>query len=600
MFRFKYLLLLLPLTAQVLAIWPAPQSITNGSSVLWIADSVKVSYERGDVGSIPFLGLGSHNAKHTMEFQSSLTSRDDATSSGFSSRSIVQAAITRTLDTLFKQSFVPWKLVPRNELSKFEPDKSAKKQYIKNLVISQTGTDNSSTFKPLAGQVDESYTLEVGTDGIAKLTAVSSTGVLHGLESFVQLFYKHSSGSGIYTNMAPISIKDAPKFQHRGLNMDVARNWFPVADILRTIDALSMNKFNRLHIHMTDSQSWPLDIPSMPELSKKGAYQTGLSYTPSDFKKIQTYAIERGISVIVEFDMPGHTTSIAYAYPDLIAGANAKPWDKYCNEPPCGTLKLNSPAVPAFLEKLFDDVLPRVSPYSAYFHTGGDEVNKQVYLLDETVKSNDTAVIGPLIQKLVDRNHDQIRKAGLTPVVWEEMALEWNLTLGSDVVVQSWLSEASVAAITAKGHKVLAGNYNFWYLDCGKGQWLNFANPSFNQYYPFLDYCSPFKNWRLIYSYDPLSGVPTAEQDLVLGGEVHIWAEQTDPVNLDDMVWPRASAAGEVLWSGRQDGAGQNRSQIDAGPRLAEMRERMVSRGISAGPVQMVFCTMNGGEECAL
>jgi len=577
MFRPVYLLLLL--SVQVIAIWPAPQSITTGSSVLWIEESVRVSYERGD---------------------SSLYSRDDASTS-FSSRSIVHDAIARTMDTLFKQSFVPWKLVARNELAKFEPEEYAKEQYITNLAITQTGNDNSSTFKPLAGQVDESYNLTIGMEGIAKLSAVSSTGVLHGLQTFTQLFYQHSSGRGIYTNMAPIIITDAPKFPHRGLNMDVARNWFPVPDIMRTIDALSMNKFNRLHIHMTDAQSWPLDIPSMPDLSKKGAFQAGLSYSPSDFKKIQTYAIERGVEIVVEFDMPGHTTSIAYTYPELIAGADAKPWDTYCNEPPCGTLKLNSPEVPKFLEKLFDDALPRVAPYSAYFHTGGDEVNKQVYLLDDTVKSNDTAVIGPLIQKLVDRNHDQIRKAGLAPIVWEEMALEWNLTLGSDVLVQSWLSESSVATLTAKGHKVLAGNYNFWYLDCGKGQWLNFDNgASFQQYYPFLDYCSPVKNWRLVYSYDPLGGVPANETHLVMGGEVHIWSEQTDPVNLDDMVWPRASAAGEVLWSGRQDASGQNRSQITAAPRLADMRERMVSRGISAGPVQMVFCTQSNATECAL
>lgn len=86
----------------------------------------------------------------------------------------------------------------------------------------------------------------------------------------------------------------------------------------------------------------------------------------------------------------------------------------------------------------------------------------------------------------------------------------------------------------------------------------------------------------------------------MLGGEVHIWSEQTDAVNLDDMVWPRSSAAGEVLWAGRQDASGHNRSQIDAGPRLAEMRERMVLRGVRAGPVQMVFCTQADATECAL
>ena len=97
-----------------------------------------------------------------------------------------------------------------------------------------------------------------------------------------------------------------------------------------------------------------------------------------------------------------------------------------------------------------------------------------------------------------------------------------------------------------------------------------------------------------MYSYDPLQGIPANQTSLVLGGEVHIWTEQTDPVNLDAMVWPRASAAAEILWSGAKDVNGTNRSQVLASPRLAEMRERMVQRGIGAGPVQMPYCTMNG------
>lgn len=75
-----------------------------------------------------------------------------------------------------------------------------------------------------------------------------------------------------------------------------------------------------------------------------------------------------------------------------------------------------------------------------------------------------------------------------------------------------------------------------------------------------------------------------------------MWSEQTDPVNLDDMLWPRASAAGEILWSGAKDGEGGNRSQVLASPRLGEMRERMVGRGVGAGPVQMVYCTQGEGE----
>jgi hexosaminidase len=446
------------LACQVLAIWPAPQSSTTGSSVLWIEPGVKVTYNGGNVGwslsSLEFM-----DAEQVMGIQSSSYT---ATNSSFSSNSIVQGAITRNLKTLFQDGLVPWKLVARNQLAQIEPAANSSKTYITSLDITQTEPDQPDTFKPLAGDVDESYNLTISTSGQASISAVSSTGVLHGLQTFIQLFYKQSKGAGMYTNLAPVSIIDAPKFPHRGLNLDVSRNFYEMKDITRTIDALAMNKFNRLHLHMTDSQSWPMDIPAFPELSQIGAYHTGLSYSPKDIQNIQTYAIERGIEVIIEFDMPGHTTAIGLSHPDLVAGIDAQPWATYCNEPPCGSLKLNSTDVDDFLEKLFNDVLPRVQPYSAYFHTGGDEVNNQVYLLDETVQSNDSLVIGPLIQKLVDRNHAQIRAAGLAPIVWEEMLLQWNLTLGSDVLVQSWLSDESVAAITGKGHKVLAGNYNFW------------------------------------------------------------------------------------------------------------------------------------------
>lgn len=442
--------------SQVLAIWPAPQSLTSGSAVLWIEPSVKVRYNVGNVGTVAFPDISYSQTEQVLHSQTSYAPENGP----FTSSSIVRPAIERALQALFTQNIVPWKLVARNELSEFEPPAEGKKTLINHLDITQTETDR--TFKPLAGEVDESYNLTISEDGDAQISAVSSYGVLHGLQTFTQLFYQHSTNHGVYTNLIPISIIDAPKFGHRGLNMDVARNWYPKADILRTIDGLSKNKFNRLHLHMTDSQSWPMEIPALPLLAEKGAYQTGLSYSPEDIQDIQMYGVQRGVEVFIEFDMPGHTTSVGFGYPDLVAAFEAQPWENYCAEPPCGTLQLNNSATAPFMEALFGDVLPRVAPYSSYFHTGGDEVSANAYLLDPTVKSSDTAVIGPLIQKLVDANHARIRAAGLTPIVWEEMLLNWNLTLGDDVVVQTWLSDASVAAVTAAGHKTLVGNYGFW------------------------------------------------------------------------------------------------------------------------------------------
>lgn len=106
--------------------------------------------------------------------------------------------------------------------------------------------------------------------------------------------------------------------------------------------------------------------------------------------------------------------------------------------------------------------MPRVSPYSTYFHTGGDETDARDYVLDETVKSNDTAILTPLLQKFVDYSHDLVRKASLVPIVWEEMLLDWNPKLGDDVVVQTWFSDASLDKVSARGHKALFGNGDFW------------------------------------------------------------------------------------------------------------------------------------------
>ncbi|MCJ1349751.1 N-acetyl-glucosamine-6-phosphate deacetylase [Peltigera leucophlebia] len=554
----QFVSVLATLIALSLALWPIPSEYKSGETVLWIPQTVKFNYL---------------------------------------SSPIVDAAINRARRRLFEDKFSPWKFQTHN--SPFEPSNSIK-TLINDIHITDSPDNSGNATTLLAGQVDESYSLNITEAGEVQITAATTNGILHALETFTQLFYTHPSTLDVYTPSAPISIKDKPKFAHRGLNLDLARSWYPKAAILRTIDALAWNKLNRLHLHATDSQAWPLEIPALPDLAKKGAYNPSLSYSPEALADIQEYGRERGVEVIVEIDMPGHTASVALSSPELIAAYNIQPnWSMYTAQPPSGQLKLNSPAVYKFLEKLWADLLPRISPYSSYLHTGGDELNTNVYNLDETVGTNSSTILRPLLQKFVDFNHEKIRAEKLTPIVWEDMLLKWNLTLGKEVVVQTWTSHQAVRKTVAKGHKVLVGNQNYWYLDCGKGQWLDFKPGIAPKFFPFEDWCSPTKNWRVMYSYNPLHGIPENLTNLVLGGEVHLWSEQTDEINLDNMIWPRASAVGEVLWSGAQDASGKYRNQLEASRRLGEMRERMVRRGIRAGPVQMIFCTQQEGH-CAM
>ncbi|TFB05567.1 Beta-hexosaminidase [Trichoderma ghanense] len=560
------------------ALWPIPQKISTGDGVLFIDQAVRVTYN-----GVPIIPIG----------------YTPPASSHFDSRQIVQGGVSRALQSIFSTNYVPWKLHPRN--SNFEP-KLALQNRVQTIAIQQTGKDSASTFKPRAGDVDESYSLTVSKTGQVSITAKSSTGVLHALETFSQLFYKHSAGPFYYTTQAPVAITDSPKYPHRGIMLDLARNYQTVDDIKRTIDAMAWNKLNRLHLHITDSQSWPLVIPSLPKLSQAGAYHPSLVYTPADLAGIFQYGVARGVEVITEIDMPGHIGVVDLAYSDLIVAYEEMPYQYFCAEPPCGAFSMNSSKVYDFLDTLFDDLLPRVAPYSAYFHTGGDELNANDSMLDPHIRSNATDVLQPLLQKFLNFAHAKIRAAGLSPFVWEEMVTTWNLTLGSDTVVQSWLGGTAVKDLAESGHKVIDTDYNFYYLDCGRGQWVNFPNgASFDTYYPFGDWCAPTKNWRLIYSHDPAAGISASHAKNVLGGELAVWSEMIDASNLDNIIWPRASAAGEVWWSGNVDAAtGQNRSQLEVVPRLNEFRERMLARGVSAMPIQMTYCTQLNATACTL
>jgi len=555
-----------------LALWPAPTHQTNGTTVLCLDPSrIKTSYApRGYDGR-------RRSANTASDFQ------------------LISDAFDRFMSNVVKTAYVPWKFYPRG--TNFENASRGRCTYVSSIAVKQVASNSSSTNTT---SVDESYTLDLSTDGKTTIKAATANGAMHALTSLQQLFYKTSDGL-IYTNLAPVSVRDAPKYSYRGLNLDIARNWQTPSDVKRLMDAMELNKFNVLHIHATDAQSWPLEIPALPELSAKGAYYRGLTWTPQDLRSVQQYAVARGIQPIIEIDSPGHLSSVAYSHPDLITAFNVQPWGNDCAEPPCGEIKLNSPAVYSFFDKLYGDLLPRVKPFTTRFHSGGDEVNANAYLLDNTVNSKDPAVLQPLLQKFVSHLQSKVLAAGLSPMAWEEMIVTWNLTLSPKTLVQTWTGQESLAAVTGLGYKALFGDYFHWYLDCGYGQWLDpntsaIAAGASPITPPYTDYCSPLKSWREIYSYDPTANLTAPQRALLEGGEVHMWGELTDPVNLDSKVWPRASAAAEIMWSGVTGFVG-----VDEGVmrRLADLRERLVGWGYRANPVSMTWCLQNEGD-CTL
>ena len=442
----------------------------------------------------------------------------------------------------------------------------------------------------------EAYSIEISCEPLCIIIkTVAPEGAVRAFDSLSQLFYAHSKGPGeVYTPHAPLIMKDAPRFDHRGIMLDISRNWIPPEDVIRTIEAMGLNKLNKLHLHATDSQSWPLEIPSLPRLAEEGAYSKDQIWSIADLEKVQRHGLYHGVEVFLEIDMPGHTASIANSHPDVIVGNNAHPWQKYAAEPPAGQLRLNQTDTYKFLDALYTDLLPRVAPFSTRFHIGGDELNLEVYTLDPSIRSSDKEAIRPHLQRMMTHVTSLLLSHSLTTHIWQEMLLDWDLTLPKNTIYQAWRPGA-LRRIVEKGHRAIFSDSDEWYLDGGFGTFLdpNPTNPDTPIKHPYADWNPPYKNWRRILAYDPLKDVPSDKKHLVLGGEVCLWSELTDSTTLDFMLWPRAAAAAEMLWKGRGEvGEGTTR-------RLAEMRERLVRMGVRAGIVQMEWALRNPGE-CVL
>lgn len=462
-------------------------------------------------------------------------------------------------EDLLSHSFVPWKFHPKNH--DFEPTFTEDRTYIHLISLEQSRPSLSTSS-------DESYTLTISESGHVSITFLHLLGGIRALSTLMQLFYKHSEANvGVYTPYAPLDVQDTPAFAHRGLNLDISRNIIAPDEVMRTIEALAFNKFNRLHLHASDAQSWPLEIPALPDLASKGAYRKDQIWSVADLHEVQKFGSHRGVEVYLEIDMPGHTASVHAAYPDLIKSYNRQPWPKFSAQPCAGQLKLDYQPVADFITTLLRDLLPRTAPFSSLFHLGGDEVNADAYDMSPSE-------LKPHLQSFIDHAISVVHSHSLIPIVWEEHILDFNLKLPSDTIVQIWRASmnnnrSTLAEVVGRGHKALFGPYTHWYLDCGHGGWCDPdpKNPDTPVRSPYLDYCGPLKNWREVYSYDPLADIPKSQRHLVLGGEVHMWAEQTDGVNLDNNLWPRVAAAGEVLWRGK------GVVSEDVTRRLAEMRE---------------------------
>ena len=377
-------------------------------------------------------------------------------------------------------------------------------------------TDHSSKEIQEVGE-DEGYVLEVTTEG-AKLTAPTPLGALHGLQTFLQLVDVSPNGFA-----APaLKIQDQPRFPWRGLMIDSARHFIPLDVIRRNIDGMEAVKMNVFHWHLSENQGFRVESRKYPKLHELGS--DSLYYTQDEIRDLIAYAKDRGIRVVPEFDMPGHSTAWFVGHPELASGKGP-----YGIERKWGIF---DPAMDPTNEKVYkflDDFIGEMAKLfpDHYFHIGGDEVNGkewdanpkiQAFKRAHDLKNNDAlqAYFSGRVQKLVVKH-------GKTVIGWDEVLVEG---VPKDIVIQSWRGQASLAKAAKQGYRGILSNG--YYLDLG---WSAARH----------------------YDVDPMSGdaasLSPEERQRILGGESCMWAEYVNPENVDSRIWPRNAAIAERLWS---------------------------------------------------
>jgi hexosaminidase len=421
--------------------------------------------------------------------------------------------------------------------------------------------------------LEESYSLYIPTLGSISIVASDDLGLKRAFVTLEQLITDEK------ILQTPRFIHDYPTYSHRGLLLDTSRHFIPKKTILTILHTMSLMKLNIFHWHIIDSQSFPILSEAIPELAK-GAYSTSKVYSRQDIQDIVSFAKEKGIRVIPEFDMPGHAYSWGIGIPDILICPNAQPWSEFCAEPPCGQLDITQDRVyriiNTFIKEMAEWFPDRV------IHLGADEINRKCYMEDEKVKKyllETNSTFEDLIGRFHDTMQANVRKMSKIPMFWEEMILEYPNRPSKDTIVQTWKGLESTLKAAALGYKVVVSDKDFAYLDCGHGNFVNGGK----------SWCDPYKTWVQMYLFDPARNISNSEiRGNILGGEAAMWTELVDEHNIEQTLFPRLAAFAEALWTAPTD-----RNWKGLGSRLDIFRARLIEEGIGSSPIWPSFCSMD-------
>jgi len=363
---------------------------------------------------------------------------------------------------------------------------------------------------------EESYTLTIDNTGI-RLEAVTDIGAMHGIETLLQLLDADPTGYGFPF----VDIKDKPRFPWRGLMIDSCRHFFPVDAIKRNLDAMAAVKLNVFHWHLSENQGFRVECKSFPKLHLMGS--DGLYYTQDQIRDVIAYAADRGIRVMPEFDIPGHSTAWFVGYPQYASAPGPYSIERLYGvfDP---TFNPTTKATYTFFTKFFKE-MAALFP-DEYMHIGGDENNGvqwdsnpgiQAFKSKHNIKDNHN--LQAYFNKKILAILTKYRKKMMG---WDEI---FQPELPTTIVIHSWRGKESLKEAAVKDYNSVLSN----------GYYIDLAQPT-----------------DFHYLNDPLSddlGLNEEQKKRILGGEATMWAELISEETIDSRIWPRTAAIAERFWS---------------------------------------------------
>lgn len=375
----------------------------------------------------------------------------------------------------------------------------------------------------------EAYELHITQDSII-LNSNTAAGSFRGIQTLRQIIPEASNdtliaGTKIWT-IPTGKIIDNPQFEYRGSMLDVARHFFSVEDVKKYIDILAYYKYNVLHLHLTDDQGWRLEIKSWPKLTEIGGStevggESGGFYTQEDYTEIIDYAAMHHITVIPEFDMPGHTNAASVSYPFL--NGNGKKLELYQGtEVGFSTFDTRKDTVYTFI----DDVVREIAALTPgpYIHIGGDE--------SHVTKKEDYIYFINKVEKIVQKHNKRM-------IGWDEIA---TADVDSTSISQFWASKENAQAAVKKGMKIIMSPAKKAYLDM-KYDSISKYGLTWSGYIPV----------DVAYNWNPESyeDIPLKN---ILGLEAPLWSETISNIEeLEYLAFPRAIGYSELSWTTKEN-----------------------------------------------